>query len=102
MSDWSDLTTRLPKLLHNLEAEMTLHWWKQSRATCEEMIERIKGVVSCSYEMERKETQAKYERIGWVVHNLKDADVVTRPGVCGYCGGKAGDHSEACALWSVA
>jgi len=102
MSDWSDLTTRLPKLLHNLEAEMTLHYWKQSRMTCEEMIERIKGVIGCSYDEERKEMQAKYARNGYEVYQLKEADVVTKPGICGYCGGRSGDHFEGCALWCPA
>jgi len=102
MSDWSDLTTRLPKLLHNLEAEMTLHYWKQSRMTCEEMIERIKGVIGCSYDEERKEMQAKYARAGWVVHDLKEHTAVVRDGVCVYCGAKAGDHFEGCALWCPA
>ncbi len=102
MSDWSHHITPLPKLGKTLEAEMTLHFWLKSRATALDMIERLKQVIACSYAMEQEETRAKYERGGWVVHTLKDCDVVTKPGMCGYCGGQAGAHSEACALWSAA
>lgn len=102
MSDWSHYTTRMPKLVTNLEAEMTLHLWLKSRETCLDMIERLKQVIACSYEMEREETEKKYARMGYTVFRLNDHDAVAKAGICPYCGGKEGEHADICAMWAAA
>jgi hypothetical protein len=102
MNDWSHFTTNLPKLGKTLEAEMMLHFWQRGRETAFDMIERLKQVITCSYQMEQEETRAKYERNGYQVYRLKDADVVTKPGVCGYCGTKTNDHAEGCPMFNGA
>ncbi len=100
--DWSHFTANLPKLGKTLEAEMTLHFWRASRETAMDMIERLKQVIACSYAMEQEETRAKYERSGWVVYPIPDGMEVVRMGVCRYCGTKSDEHAEACVMWSAA
>jgi hypothetical protein len=102
MSDWSEPLLLARKRLATVEACCTLHMWRDAAAAISTVHELLQGIQSAILLQESEHTRLKYERGGWVLHNLKEYDVVAKKGVCGYCGSKTEEHAEGCAMWSAA